>query len=259
MTMRRMIHIIIHVILVLFLVFPLTFVTADTITQKTTPIFPASFPPENLSITGPRHAGHNFSINFSAAAIDPDGDDVYCMWDWGDGNVSGWIGPAPSGEPIVNDHSWNRDGVYEVRVRAKDINNEETNWSMPYNVSIQQQITFTRFKPGMVFFRIFSFNDSFAYIYALETLGICIMLSTERLYLEATTSEHVKTVILTARNNVYGDNETIVDDNATDGFTARFQITMGLYTLTLEAYDTDGYFIDEAFIDFFLFFRIGQQ
>jgi hypothetical protein len=37
---------------------------------------------------------------FTTSAIDPDGDQLYYMWDWGNGEMSDWLGPYNSGETV---------------------------------------------------------------------------------------------------------------------------------------------------------------
>ncbi len=76
---------------------------------------------------------------------DPNNDDLYYLFDWGDGTVSDWIGPVQSGSYVNATHSWSGRGVYEVRVKAKDINELESQWSdplstrMPKNKSLHAQ------------------------------------------------------------------------------------------------------------------------
>jgi len=52
-------------------------------------------------------------------AVDPDGDQVYYMWDFGD-EQTGWEGPYDSGEEVCVTHSWPIVGTYEVKVKVKD-------------------------------------------------------------------------------------------------------------------------------------------
>jgi len=63
----------------------------------------------------------NVSYSYTTNATDPDGDQVYYFWDWGDGTNSSWIGPYQSGEicePIS--HKWSEKGSYILRVKSKD-------------------------------------------------------------------------------------------------------------------------------------------
>ena len=58
------------------------------------------------------------------------------MWDWGDGNTSGWLGPYASGAIATGTHTWTSRGIYPVKVKAKDIYGAESSWSTPLTVNI---------------------------------------------------------------------------------------------------------------------------
>jgi len=73
---------------------------------------------------------------FSTVAYDADGDKLYYKWDWGDGNVSKWLGPYEQGEIVNASHSWQRKGVYFVRVKVKDEHGAESEWSDSLAVAI---------------------------------------------------------------------------------------------------------------------------
>jgi parallel beta-helix repeat protein len=60
--------------------------------------------------------------------VDPEGDDIYAQWDWGDGNITGWLGPYSSGELICESHTWDEEGVYIIGARLKDEGGEESDW-----------------------------------------------------------------------------------------------------------------------------------
>jgi len=66
---------------------------------------------------------------FSTTTTDPEGEHVYYLWDWGDETSSGWLGPFDSGEVAEASHSWTEAENYEIRVKAKDIYNHESDWS----------------------------------------------------------------------------------------------------------------------------------
>ena len=73
---------------------------------------------------------------FSSSCVDPDGDDLFYRWDWGDGNFSGWLGPFGSGVFCNASYVWSGRGVFEVRVMARDVFGLEGVWSDPLSVSI---------------------------------------------------------------------------------------------------------------------------
>jgi len=78
------------------------------------------------------------TYSYTTNTTDPDGDDVYYLWDWGDGTYSGWLGPFVSGAVVSKSHQWTTSGAYQVKVKAKDIYDVESSWSNPLTVRIFQ-------------------------------------------------------------------------------------------------------------------------
>ena len=74
--------------------------------------------------------------SYTTQANDPDGDQVYYWFDWGDGTNSGWVGPYPSGTPVSVTNKWYETGVYCVVAKAKDESGIESCWSEPLSVMI---------------------------------------------------------------------------------------------------------------------------
>jgi len=72
---------------------------------------------------------------FTCSASDSDGDQLYYRWDWGDGELSDWLGPYTSGQTCQAVHSWEDEDKFEVRVIAKDENGGESDWSDPFTFS----------------------------------------------------------------------------------------------------------------------------
>jgi hypothetical protein len=75
-------------------------------------------------------------LTFNSLATDPEGDDIYYLFDWGDGTDSGYLGPYNSGETAQATHAWKKDGVFQVKVKALDMHGFESPWSEPFDVSI---------------------------------------------------------------------------------------------------------------------------
>lgn len=69
---------------------------------------------------------------------DPDGDQIYYKWDWGDGTYSTWDGPYDSNLLVNASNNWDK-GTYNIRVKAKDIYNLESNWSEPLIIRIEEK------------------------------------------------------------------------------------------------------------------------
>jgi hypothetical protein len=98
-------------------------------------------PPNPPTISGPHYGKINTTYTFSLGAItDPDGDQLYCQWAWGDGNTSGWIGPYNSGQPVSASHAWSKPGNYTIKVKLKDIYGAESE-SAPFSITIVQPKT----------------------------------------------------------------------------------------------------------------------
>ena len=85
-------------------------------------------PPEEPTITGPSTGKKDVEHTFQLSVVDPDDDEVYYFIDWGDEAYSGWIGPYASGETITTSYTWREDGVYLVKVKAKDEFDVETDF-----------------------------------------------------------------------------------------------------------------------------------
>jgi hypothetical protein len=76
------------------------------------------------------------SYTYSSSTLDIDGDQLYYIFDWGDGNDSGWKGPYDSGDIVSESHIWDVQGTYPIKVKAKDIHDEESVWSDSLSVSM---------------------------------------------------------------------------------------------------------------------------
>ncbi|MEW5795242.1 MAG: PKD domain-containing protein [Candidatus Zixiibacteriota bacterium] len=75
-------------------------------------------------------------MTFACEATDPQANMIFYQWDWGDGQMSGWLGPYNSGATAVASHSWAEFGSYSVRVKVRDPFGEETAWSAPVSVTV---------------------------------------------------------------------------------------------------------------------------
>ena len=83
-------------------------------------------PPE---INGPFHGNVTVEYEYTFKSTQYFGDDLYYFVDWGDDTNSGWIGPYSSGEEINLSHNWTNIGYYFIRAKAKDTNNNVSEWS----------------------------------------------------------------------------------------------------------------------------------
>jgi len=93
-------------------------------------------PPETPDAPdGPDEGVIGVEYTFTAVTSDPDGDPIYYMFDWGDGNYSGWVGPYNSGQTGNASHIWEDAGDFPVKVSAKD-DNGESGWSSARSIKI---------------------------------------------------------------------------------------------------------------------------
>ena len=89
----------------------------------------------------------NIEYSYSSNTIDPQGDNIFYLFNWGDGNDSGWIGPFSSGETCEATYSWENQGNYGIKVKAKDIFGSESYWSDPLSVSMPKTKSINEFNP----------------------------------------------------------------------------------------------------------------
>jgi hypothetical protein len=108
-----------------------------------------NLPPQDPVIEGPLNGKvgveHTYYLD---PFVDPEGDDVYAYFEWGDGDNTGWLGPFSSGEEINASHTWDDEGEFLIRAQLKDEHGAESGWgelsvTMPrskvvYNSFIQQ-------------------------------------------------------------------------------------------------------------------------
>jgi hypothetical protein len=85
--------------------------------------------------SGPTSGVVNVDYTYTGSTTDPDGDDIYYLFDWGDGTTSDWLGPYPSGGMVEASHAWSFGGTYQVRLKAKD-ETVDGPWSDPLTVEI---------------------------------------------------------------------------------------------------------------------------
>ena len=81
---------------------------------------------------------------YQSKATDPDQDDLYYFFNWGDDTSTKWTGPYKSGTSVIYKHSWSEDGIYKISVKTKDIYGAESDNSdlliVQISAPIQPQI-----------------------------------------------------------------------------------------------------------------------
>jgi len=101
-------------------------------------IIPNSAPEIPAQPTGPTSGYVGQEYQYLSSTTDPDEDDIYYMFDWGNGEYSEWLGPYASGDDVTADYIWNDAGVYHVKAKAKDVNDFESDWSVARKVTITE-------------------------------------------------------------------------------------------------------------------------
>ncbi|MEF8848963.1 MAG: PKD domain-containing protein [Candidatus Thermoplasmatota archaeon] len=92
-----------------------------------------------LKPSGPKSGFTNTTYQFSTETQDPDNDKIYYLYEWDDNSEKKWKGPFKSNSTCITLHKWKNPGVYEIRVKAKDALNNETQWTPTFTISIQNQ------------------------------------------------------------------------------------------------------------------------
>lgn len=111
------------------------------------PIFHISVYPENAAPnipdkpTGPAQGKPGKTYIFRTTTTDPEGDQIYYMWDWGDGTFSEWLGPYNSGSVGSGQKSYDAKGEYIIKVKAKDSLGGETDWSEPLSITMPKDVS----------------------------------------------------------------------------------------------------------------------
>lgn len=85
--------------------------------------------------TGPLTGGINIEYTFTSSTTDPDQDQIWYQWSFGSYTTS-WLGPYTSGATAQVKYTWETLGTYEVKVKAKDQNDLQSDWSEALVVTI---------------------------------------------------------------------------------------------------------------------------
>ena len=81
-----------------------------------------NIPPNNPNKpNGPESGKTDYSYTYTTKTADPNGDQVKYGWDWDDGSPIEWTGFYNPNQQIEVSHSWNQEGNYNVKVKAKDM------------------------------------------------------------------------------------------------------------------------------------------
>lgn len=104
-------------------------------------------PPELPEINGLASGKPGISYDYKLNAIDPDGDQVKYVIDWGDGKTD-TTDLTPSGVDVIVSHTWSKKGDYTIKAHAQDeygLNGLDATFSV--------KMTRTRVSHGSLFFK----------------------------------------------------------------------------------------------------------
>ena len=88
----------------------------------------SNVPPETPAIDGPINGAAGDEIEYMLTVVDPNKNPISFYIDWGDG-IKGWQFERASGEECWYGHTWNRKGIYTIKVKARDTLGEESDWA----------------------------------------------------------------------------------------------------------------------------------
>jgi len=87
-------------------------------------------------LSGPSEVVVGYPEAFTAGgSIDPDGDMIRYIFDWGDGTITG-SDFVESGEDATVYYYWTQKGEYSIKVKARDKYGAESGWSDPITVTV---------------------------------------------------------------------------------------------------------------------------
>jgi hypothetical protein len=87
-------------------------------------------PPDTPELSGPTVGDIGETYTYTACTNDTNRDQMVYFFDWGDGNNTGWIMDLSGTAAEVRAfHAWKTNGGYYVKVQARDVFNNESNWS----------------------------------------------------------------------------------------------------------------------------------
>ncbi|MFA5103007.1 MAG: Ig-like domain-containing protein [Candidatus Thermoplasmatota archaeon] len=188
-------------------------------------------PPSGGNISGPLYGRPGVNYTFCITVIDPEADDVFCLWDWGDDTSSGWLGPYASGVEICATHAWSSEGVYEILVKLKDSYGAESEWSDPFTIVIDGTPPDVQIlKPKRGFLYLWDKPHSMSQIFTIIVIGpITVVVSavdsgSGMLQVEFYIDNELKGKDYTGENNTYS-------------WRWDERVSLFPYTLTVIAYD----------------------
>lgn len=92
--------------------------------------------------SGPLTGKVGQQLTYTTVAHDPNEDNLYYQWEWGDSSTPIWDGPYTSGQQVSGKHTWSQNGDFSIKVKVKDTDDKESDWSDTLQVSITKSKSF---------------------------------------------------------------------------------------------------------------------
>jgi hypothetical protein len=93
-------------------------------------------PPTAPQVSGPTLGKPGASLTYSFSSTDPENQEIAYKAAWGDTSTVDWSSTYASGQQVTRTHAYPDSGVYRVKVKAKDTQEAESEWSDSIVVSI---------------------------------------------------------------------------------------------------------------------------
>ncbi|MCP4148429.1 MAG: hypothetical protein GY757_11835 [bacterium] len=94
-------------------------------------------PRKPKKLQGKKRGSPGTSYFYKSKTKDPEQNQIFYMVNWGDGNISDWLGPYNSNEWFSTSHAWDARDNYKIKIKAKDIHGAESKWSKTKIVKIK--------------------------------------------------------------------------------------------------------------------------
>ena len=99
--------------------------------------------PNKPTIHGPITGKPGVEYTYFANSTDPERDQIFYKWSWGDNSYSEWLGPYDSGLEVSASHAWSQ-GTFNITVKAKDVYGLESDWSDPLIIKMPRDKALNR-------------------------------------------------------------------------------------------------------------------
>ncbi len=85
-------------------------------------------------------------VTFTVQTTDPDNENISYQFDWGDSTISNWSDFIQSGYVYSENYQYKKNGIFQCRVRVKDVSENITEWSKPFILTIIPQLLEWQYK-----------------------------------------------------------------------------------------------------------------